>query len=133
MSHPSVDTWDVQIAFPQGMVLDRRALMAPAESPLMQRRQTLSSTGPNTVNALRQWKLSLRDLTPVEYGQLNAILENSAMGCEPVDITLRGFELSGGVSETVQVRVMNDRVTFNASSPVRFNVDLDVEEFPHAP
>ena len=133
MSHPSVDTWDVTVAFPQGCLLDRRAVIAPLDSPLISRRQTLSSTGPNGKNLVRQWALNLRDLTPQEYAQIIAILDNSASGCEPIDLTLRGFELAGGASETVQVRVMNDSVRVRAMSPVLFQVDLEVEEFLHAP
>ena len=133
MTHPSVDTWDVTVSFPQGCLVDRRAIIAPLDSPLISRRQTLSSTGPNGKNLVRQWALNLRELAPEEYQQLVTILDNSASGCEPVDLTLRGFELSGGASETVQVRVMNDSVRVRAISPVRFQVDLEVEEFLHAP
>lgn len=133
MSHPSVDTWDVTAAFPQGCLIDRRGLMAPLDGPLIQRRQTLSSTGPNGKNALRQWALSLRTLNPTEYGQLVALIDSSANGCEPVDLTLRGFSLTGATSETVQVRILNDSVTVNSEGPVRFSVNIELEEFPHAP
>ena len=133
MSHASVDTWDVKIAFPQAMLLDRRAVMTPLDGPLIQRRQTMSSTGPNTKNTLRLWKLQLKDLTPDEYTAVVALFDNTGNGCEPMDITFRGFSLVGASSETVQVRLLADSMTFKASSPVRFNVSFEVEEFLHAP
>jgi len=133
VTHASVDTWDVLVSFPQGMLLDRRGKIAPLDSPLIHRRQTLSSTGPNGQQALRMWSLNLRNLTPDDYTKLIALIDSSAMGCEPIDITIRGFELAGGTSETVQVRILNERVNVRAESPVRFIVDIELEEFLHAP
>lgn len=133
MSHASVDTWDVTAAFPQGCLVDRRGLIAPLEGPLIQRRQTLSSTGPNGKNALRLWQLNLRNLSPSEYAQMIALVDSSANGCEPIDLTVRGLSLTGAVSETVQVRITNESISFKADSPVRFAVEIELEEFPHAP
>lgn len=133
MSHPSVDTWDVTAAFPQGCLIDRRGLISPFSGPLVQRRQTLSSTGPNGKNALRQWSMTLRNLGPTEYGQVVALVDNSANGCEPIDLTVRGFSLTGATSETVQIRIMNETLQFQAESPVRYTVTFELEEFPHAP
>jgi hypothetical protein len=113
--------------------VDRRGLIAPLDGPLIQRRQTLSSTGPNGKNALRSWALNLRNLTPTAYGQLLDLINNSANGCEPIDLTVRGFSLTGATSETVQVRIMNETISVRAESPVRFVVDIELEEFPHAP
>ena len=133
MTHASVDTWDVTSSFPQGCLIDRRGLIAPLSGPLIQRRQTLSSTGPNGKNAIRQWALSLRDLDPSEYGKMVALLDSSANGCEPIDLLVRGFSLTGAASETVQVRILGESITLKAVTPVRFNVNVEVEEFLHAP
>lgn len=133
MTHPSVDTWDVTASFPQGCLVDRRGLIAPLDGPLIHRRQTLSSIGPNGKQALRQWALSLRNLGPAEYGQLMDLIDNSDNGCEPIDLTIRGMSLSGAASETVQVRILNEAISVKADSPVRFSVDIELEEFPHAP
>jgi len=133
VTHASVDTWDVTAGFPQGCLIDRRGLISPYTGPLVQRRQTLSSTGPNGKNALRQWTVNLRNLDPTEYGEVVALMENSANGCEPIDMTIRGSSLTGAASETVQVRIMNEAVQFTAESPVRFAVSIELEEFPHAP
>lgn len=133
MTHPSVDTWDVTVSFPQAMLLDRRGMIAPLDSPLIHRRQTMSSTGPNGKQALRLWSLNLRNLSPEDYTKLVALVDSSAMGCEPIDLTIRGFELAGGTSETVQVRILNERLNVRAESPIRFTVDIELEEFPHAP
>ncbi len=133
MSHASVDTWDITAAFPVGCLIDRRGLLAPLDGPLIQRRQTLSSIGPNGKNALRQWSLTLSNLSPSEYAQLIALIDSSANGCEPIDLTVRGLSLTGAASETVQVRILNDSISIKADSPVRYAVSIDLEEFPHAP
>lgn len=133
MTHASVDTWDVTVSFPQAALIDRRGIIAPLDSPLISRRQTLSSVGPNGKAVVRSWKLNLRNLGPREYAQLVALIDNSASGCEPIDITIRGFEMSGGTSETVQVRILDETVSVRAESPVRFIVDMELEEFIHAP
>ena len=133
MSHPSVDTWDVSSSFPQGCLIDRRGLIAPLDGALIERRQTLSSTGPNGKNALRQWSINLRGLNPTEYGEIVSLIDNSANGCEPIDLLVRGFSLSGTATETVQVRILNDRISIRAESPVLYSVDIELEEFPHAP
>ena len=133
MSHASVDTWDVSASFPQGCLVDRRGLIAPLDGPLIQRRQTLSSTGPNGKNALRAWDINLLNLAPQEYASLMTLVANSANGCEPIDLTLRGLSLDGSASETVQVRIMNEAISVKASSPTLFNVSIELEEFPHAP
>ena len=133
MTHASVDTWDVTSSFPQGCIVSRRGVFAPLTGPLMQRRQTLSLTGPNGKNVLREWMLTLQGLSPTEYGQIVALIDSSANGCEPIDLTLRGFSLTGATSETVQVRILNEAVSIRADSPVRFSVNIDLEEFPHAP
>ena len=133
MTHASVDTWDVTSSFPQGCLIDRRGLITPMSGPLVQRRQTLSSTGPNGKNALREWALSLRNLTPTEYGKMVALLDSSANGCEPIDLLVRGFSLTGATSETVQVRFLGESSTFKAETPVRFAINVELEEMLHAP
>jgi len=133
MTHPSVDTWDLTAGFPQGCLVDRLGIMAPLDGTLMQRRQTLSSTGPNGKNALREWSMTFRDLGPTEYAQLMSLIDNSANGCEPIDLTVRGFSLTGGTSETVQVRILNNSISLRAESPVRYAVSIDLGEFLHAP
>ena len=133
MTHASVDTWDVIVGFPQGCFIERKGLITPLEGPLIHRRQTMSSTGPNTKNALRSWRLALKSQTPSEYAQLIALFDSSACGCEPIDMTFRGFSLVGAASETIQVRFVADSLSIKATSPVRFDVRVEVEEFMHAP
>jgi len=82
---------------------------------------------------LRAWDINLLNLAPQEYASLMTLVANSANGCEPIDLTLRGLSLDGSASETVQVRIMNEAISVKASSPTLFNVSIELEEFPHAP
>ena len=82
---------------------------------------------------MRSFELTLAHLTPEEYADLIALVDNSRMGCEPVDLTLRGFEMAGGTSETIQVRIVDSSIMAKASDPVRFSVRVQLEEFIHAP
>ena len=133
MVHPSVETFDLEGAFPQTVRLGRRGIRSPIDAGMLQHRQTLSSVMPSGQAAVRRFALTFPHATLAEYHRAVELWADSAGGCEPIDLTIRGVEMSGGTDETIQVRMLGGPMALASVGPTIYSFTLDLEEFGHAP
>lgn len=133
MAHPSVETFDITLQFPERCVLYRGGIASTVQAAMVQHRQAMSSVFPNGQSAVRRWTLQ-GDAVPVaDFHRLVDLYHSTRGGCEPIDLTLRGMTLDGSTSETVQVRMMSQPLALDSLNSLYYKFILEVEEFGHAP
>lgn len=133
MVHPSVETFDITLQFPHGATLFRGGVVSGYESGMLQRRQTVSSVFPNGQAAVRRWTVNVQGCNANDFNRAVTLYEETAGGCEPLDMTVRGMTLDGSADETVQVRMRDAPLVLNSVGPRNYAFRLELEEFGHAP
>lgn len=133
MSHASVETYDLQASFPASVQLSRDGLMSDAGVGVVHHRQRLSSTMPSGIAGIRRWSLEHAGSNVTDYHRLVELWEASYGGCEPLTMTIRGFDLAGGTDETVQVRMTAAPLLASSVGVNQYTFTVELEEFPHAP
>ena len=133
MAHPSIETFDIALQFPHGCQLYRGGVVSGIDAGMLQRRQTVSSVFPNGQAAVRRWTVNVQNANANDYNRAAELYEETAGGCEPLDMTVRGMTLDGSTSETVQVRMMDMPLMLNSVGPRNYSFRLELEEFGHAP
>jgi hypothetical protein len=131
----SVDTFDITLQFPVGVQLFRDGIISGVSASMMQHRQRMSSVFPNEDRLVRRFTVTVTDAPVADYHRAVTLWTDSAGGCMPLDITLRGTDYASGApaTETIQVRMTDQPIALRSKSDMHYTFTLGLEEFGHAP
>lgn len=132
----SVDTFDITLQFPVQIELFRDGIISGVDATMMQHRQRMSSEFPNVDDRLvRRFNVLVEDAPVADFHRAVTLWTDSAGGCMPLDITLRGTDFAAGApaTETIQVRMLDRPLALRSKSPIHYTFSVMLEEFGHAP
>ncbi len=135
MAHASVGTYDIELGFPVEVTLYRDGIMSDVDSAMIQHRQRMSSVFPNGDRLVRRFRVTAKNAPVADYQRMVTLWTDSFGGCEPLDITLRGYDhaASPAATETIQVRMMDQPMLLRSYGTNVYSFVMTLEEFGHAP